>query len=170
MLSWGVLVAICMLLLLGLAGQFLRYRKRGLLFDSLALLPQWKFFALVRVDSDKGAFDDFHIIARVAAADGTPGAWQPIFSPEQRTLINALWHPAMRSKSAILEAAMQIAYANAADKEVPPTALAYLTILRLCHGRLPANGHGRLQFAIATTHGSLDRPVALAFLSGWHVQ
>ncbi len=151
------LALVAALLALGLVRQFAVSGPRWLLLDRLALVPQWKFFGQVGIGQDEGWCDDLHLLARRGE-----GEWQELVWCAERRWIEALWNPHARSRDAL--AARLALLATASD--VPPTALAYLTVLKHCLGALP--GEAPLQFAIAATRGRGDRPLALKFLSGRH--
>lgn len=145
------------LLGLGLVRQFAVSGPRWLLLDRLALVPQWKFFGQVAIGRDEAWCDDLHLLARRGAGEWRALVWRP-----ERRWAEALWNPHARSRDAL---AAQLALLATA-KDVPPTALAYLTVLKHCADALP--GDAPLQFAVAATRGRGDRPLALRFLSGRH--
>lgn len=151
------LALVAALLALSVARQFAVSGPRWLLLDRLALVPQWKFFGQVAIGQDKAWCDDLHLLARRGE-----GAWQALVWCPERRWGEALWNPHARSRDAL---ALRLALLATAS-DVPPTALAYLTVLKHCLDTLP--GEAPLQFAIAATRGRGERGLALRFLSHRH--
>lgn len=163
-----VLAGTVLLLLLGLARQFAVLGRRGLLFDRLAIVPQWKFFGQVQIASDPARFDDLHLLVRTGRLEDA-GPWRELAWCEDRQLGHALWNPHLRSTFAV--AARMVLLADAGSRPetaAAPTALAYLTVLRHCLDQLQSTGELPIQFAIATTRGRVGRSPILRFLSAWH--
>ena len=169
LLSGLVLAAVAVLLLGTLAWQFTVLGPRGTLLDRLAILPQWKFFGQSRIATDPCCFDDLCLLARLGPEAADPGAWQEVLWWEDRPVHYAWWNPRARSRAAIGTAAQRLAITEPnPEQRAPPTALAYLTVLRHCLDALPPTTDDALQFAIALTRGRDQRTVSLAFLSAWH--
>lgn len=153
----GELTLVAALLGIGLMRQFAVSGPRWLVLDQLALVPQWKFFGQVAIGQGEALWDDLHLLARRGE-----GEWQELVWCAERSWPEALWNPYARSRAAL---AVRLALLATA-KDVPPTALACLTVLKHCLDALP--GDKPLQFAIAATRGRGERPLALRFLSGRH--
>lgn len=159
------------LLAVGLARQFAVANAFWLRLDQLGIVPQWKFFAQKALDDDLSGLADFHFLARVNDGSGKLGAWQQMLWRGDRTLLSALWNPHDRSHTAIEECMHALALpASAPDHIVPPTALAYLTLLRYSLDSVSLAADQSLQFAIVLSHGRAARSPDLRFLSDWHTE
>jgi hypothetical protein len=168
-LSLLSLVGVVLLLLAGLDRQFRTLGPRGRLLDQLVILPQWKFFGQQRIGTDPHYFDDLCLLARISPDQGEVGAWREILWWEDRPISHSFWNPSLRSRTAIAEAMHYLTITEPHDEQrVPPTALAYLTVLRHCLDCLPPDDDMTAQFAIAATRGRENRSVFLRFLSAWH--
>lgn len=149
--------------------QFAVANTFWLRLDQLGIVPQWKFFAQTALDKDLSGLADFHFLIRVDDGSGSAGAWQQVLWRGDRTLMSALWNPHDRSNTAIEECMHVLALpASAPHHIVPPTALAYLTLLRYSLDSVPLAGDHSLQFAIVLSHGRTGRSLDLRFLSDWH--
>lgn len=169
-LSWGALALVLALLAVGLLRQFAVANAFWLKLDQLGIVPQWKFFAQAALDSDLSGLADFHFLVRVDDGSGGPGAWQQMPWRGDRTLLSALWNPHDRSHAAIEECIHVLALpASALDHIVPPTALAYLTLLRYSLDSVSLAADQSLQFAVVLSHGRAGRSLDLRFLSDWHI-
>lgn len=159
-----VVAAVVVLLALGLVRQFTTLSGRWILADRLALLPQWKFFGQTRIARDDGVFDDLHLLVR-RAENGQPGPWQDLFWRTERGALGWLWNGQARSSAAILTRLVALA---AGTDDVPPTNLAYLTLLLYAIERTDLPAGATLQFALASTRGRGTRGPQVRFLSQWH--
>lgn len=163
------LAVVALFLLLSLVRQFEMLGAIGVLLDRLAILPQWKFFGQSYIAKDLSCFDDMCLLARISPDQGDLGPWQNVLWWEDQPIHRGFWNPALRSRSAMCEAMTLLATTEVGEKtSIPPTALAYLTILRHCYNSLIPNDGVALQFAIAKTRGRQGRSVSLKFLSAWH--
>jgi hypothetical protein len=154
-----VLALVVALLAAGVLRQFGQISPRGVLLDTLALLPQWKFFGQREIAGEVGEFDDYHLLAR----RGT-GAWQEVLCWRERGLLSALWDPAGPSRLALAEQVVRLGSGETASM----TALPYLIVLRHCIDRLTPDDGEAVQFAVAVTRGRSEQEPKLAFLSAWH--
>lgn len=169
-LAWLAIAGVAILLLASLVQQFRTLGPRARWLDALALVPQWKFFGQDAVGLDPAWSDDWHVLARIAAAGGKdrPGPWQKVLGPIERSFWHFAWNPHRHSQAHLLAYAEQLAWARSADA-VEPTGLAYLTLLRACFATVPLGEGESLQFAVVATRGRGERPLALHYLSPWHV-
>jgi hypothetical protein len=168
-LSWLVLLAVSLLLLAGIWRQFVLSGPRGRLLDSVALLPQWKFFGQAAIATRDDTFNDYHIIARWDTTSGDVSPWHELELYGERQWLQAVWNPQMRSLSALFEHVERLCL-NADKKEDPQiqSSLAYLTVLRHCLDEHPRITGSAMQFAVVTTRGRDQRAPAIRFLSAWH--
>lgn len=147
-----------LLLAAGVVRQFGRLSQRGLLLDTLGILPQWKFFGQSRVAAPEGVFDDFHLLARRDAE-----AWCEVLCWGERSLLSALWNPSDLARLTVAEPVVELGRHG----QQATTSLPYLIVLRHCLDRL---GEGSpVQFAVVSTRGRGQDAPRLAFLSAWHV-
>lgn len=140
---------------------------RGQRFDSLALLPQWKFFGQAAIAKRGDTFKDYHLIARFGS--GRDDIWQEFGFSDERRWLEAVWNPHSRSTRALYENIDKLCLS--VDKKADPnfqTSLAYLTVLRHCLDTIPQNAAKPLQFAVVSTLGRGRRAIAIRFLSAWH--
>ncbi len=165
-----IFAGVAVLLTASTLQQFRQLGPRGQWLDTLALLPQWKFFAQAAVAQDPAWSDDWHLLARIAetGSAGQAGAWQPVLWPEDRRWWQAIWNPHERSRAHLLAYAERLSQADAAEL-VDPTGLAYLTVLRACFRAVALSDGHMLQFAVVATRGREARAVRLRFLSLWHI-
>lgn len=160
----AMLVLVAVLLGVGLVRQFAVSGPRWLLLDHLGIVPQWKFFGQNAIATDPAWFDDFHLLARRARSDGTPGSWHELLWSDERRPGAMLWNPGLRCHDQLIDELDRLARHPGA----PPTSLAYLAVLRLSLDRLPPGEGDALQFAVAATRGRGERGVELRFVSSWH--
>jgi hypothetical protein len=160
-LSMGALAIVSLLLLLSLCLQFVQLPAKAAWLDSLAITPQWKFFGQARIASDPAVFDDLHLLVRKQV----DGQWQELRCSGERAWHRALWNPHLRHQGAVLG---QMIMLVDAEGSVPPTSIAYLTVLRHCLDQTQAMPDDVLQFAIVSRSGCGQRPLSLRFLSAWH--
>lgn len=152
-----VLALVVVLLAAGGLRQFGRLSQRGLLLDTLGILPQWKFFGQSQVDARPGVFDDYHLLARQDR-----GAWREVLCWGERSLPGMLWNPGDLARLTLAEQVIELGRHG----RQATTSLAYLTVLRHCLDQL---GEGApVQFAILTTRGRTAAAPQLAYLSAWH--
>lgn len=169
LVSWAVLGLVSVLLVWTLSRQFAVLGRRGQALDALGIVPQWKFFAQQRIDGDPVVFVDLHLLVRTATGAAAPGPWQVLLHWHDRPLRHALWNPRQAGRSMIGEYATQLAKSTTGSTgALPPTALAYLTVLRFCLDRTALDHPAVLQFAVAVTLGRGNRDPQLRFVSGWH--
>lgn len=143
------------------------------LLDSLAILPEWRFFAQA---STRGAIDlarDTHLVVRDRNAGGRIGGWQPVLSHAERRWHQAIWNPRARVTLVILTLGEDLARLHAQGRIVEvQQSLRYLTVLR--HAlEAPRGAAEARQFALVHTIGrhaavGRTRPIAVDFVSDWH--
>lgn len=160
----AMLIGVVLLLGLSLLRQFAAAGPRWDLLDRLGIVIQWKFFGQAAIATNPSCFDDYHLLARRAAETG-PGGWSELLWSDERGPADWLWNPAQRRHLVFMTELERLAMA---DTPPQPTALAYLTVLRLCLDRLRLGNGEALQFAIVATRGRGGRAVALRFISKWH--
>lgn len=154
----AALAVVSLLLAITLLRQFAVSGNGWALADHLTLAPQWKFFGQSRIDQQDHWGEDLHLLARRA-----DGAWQEVYWEHERRLGETLWNPRVRSRSALVVLLDVLVH----DADLPPTALAYLSVLTHVAQALPSDPRP-LQFAVAATFGRGERGLALRFLSHWH--
>ena len=153
-----VLALVVLLLAIGAVRQFGRLSQRGLLLDTLGLVPQWKFFGQSQVDARPGVFDDYHLLARQGQGD-----WREVLCWGERRLIGTLWNPGDLARLTLAEQVVELG--RHGGQAI--TSRSYLMVLRHCLNQL---GEGRaVQFAIVATRGRTGATPELAYLSAWHV-
>lgn len=153
-----VLALVVLLLAAGALRQFGRLTQRGLLLDTFAILPQWKFFGQSQIDARENLFDDYHLLARQDR-----GPWCEVLCWGERSLLGTLWNPGDLARLTLAEQVIELGRHG----QQATTSLAYLTVLRHCLDRL---GEGApVQFAIVATRGRDGAAPELAYLSAWHV-
>lgn len=168
-IAWAVLLVVIAMLLMAVWRQFHIIGRRGQIADSLGLLPQWKFFALARVETREDNFDDYHLLARLADDNGDAGPWQSVFWSDDRQYFHSLWNPGLHAQAGIQIPMMNVV--NSGDLAIAAayqTSLSYLTLLRHCLDRVTPRDGGALQFAIVTSRARDERPVRARYLSAWH--
>jgi hypothetical protein len=166
-----VLAGVSLLLVASVFQQFRQVGPKGAFLDSLALVPQWKFFGQDVVGGDPAWADDWHVLARVAPIGGVaaPGPWQQVLAPSVRQWWHFIWNPHDRSNALLLAYAEELGREDA-DISREPTGLAYLALLRACFKAVLPTDDQAVQFALVATRGRHNRTVALHYLSHWHVR
>ena len=166
---WFTLLLIIVLLFLSVWRQFNLLGRRGQILDSLSIIPQWKFFARSTIETREGIFDDFHLLARLADANGKARPWQSLFWNDERKWFHILWNPYLRAKGEIqVRMTSVVNSGEAAHSETYQTSLSYLTLLRYCLDKVSPSEGSAIQFAIVTTRGRHERPITVRFVSAWH--
>lgn len=155
------------LLTIGAWRQFVPAGRWGQLWDMVALVPQWRFYAQNGIAEDEAWFDDPHLLVRTAASD-RQGDWEPVFWLEERSLLEAVWNPRRRAREHLVEFMELLSEQCGVRADVPVHSLPYLAILRLCLELVPLPAGTRLQFAVVRARGRGERQPALGFLSQWH--
>lgn len=169
MLSRLVLLFVAMMLLAGVWRQFVLQGPRGALFDSLALLPQWKFFGQSNIDKRDETFDDLHLLIRTGKAGNGAELWREILWNDDRHWSEVIWNPHMRSKCTVLNGMDMLCLKRNGEEDVRIlSSLAYLTVLRHCLDAHRLDPDLALQFVVVATRGRGQRPLAVRFLSAWH--
>jgi hypothetical protein len=164
----AVLILVIGLLFASCLQQFRQLGTLGGWLDRLAILPQWRFFGQRAVDAKADIFADHHLIARLASGSkAAPGPWQSVLAPRDTHPFMAVWNPRLRSEGEYFMAMAQLADPTS-GQPVPPTALSYLTLLRLALRHMPPATDQQLQFAVVSTLGRQHRAVAVRFVSDWH--
>jgi hypothetical protein len=169
--AWLVLALVCGLLAWGLTRQFAVTGRRGAILDRFAIVPQWKFFAQQRIDGNPETFADLHLLARTASGVTAPGPWRDLLHWTDRPWHQAVWNPHRHSRTMIgYQALLLVEGEDRAGGEgrLPPTALAYLTVLRFALEQVRPQDDAVVKFAVATTLGRGRRDPQLRFLSAWH--
>ncbi len=158
------MIAVALLLGVTLLRQFAVAGPGWDRLDRLAIVPQWKFFGQGGIATDPNWFDDYHLLAR-SAATAEPGGWQELLWSDDCASGEWLWNPGRRWHEALI---IELARLAMGGTRPQPTALAYLTVLRLCLDRFPLAEGDALQFAIVATRGRGERQITLRFVSEWH--
>ena len=143
-------------------------RRHRMLVDTLAILPEWRFYAQASLDTAEHFARDTHILMRIRDAEGHIGGWTPVLWPRDRRWIDALWNPRGRVDAEILSLAedMAAAHGDAPGAEVQQS-IPYLVVLR-CVMAAPSPHPGDRQFAVAHAIGRSDRRWSVDFVSAWH--
>jgi hypothetical protein len=63
-------------------------------YDYFSLIPKWTFFA-----PNPGS-TDYHLLYRDILDDGEICKWTPVISPDNRSLVTAIWNPQKRVRKA----------------------------------------------------------------------
>jgi hypothetical protein len=168
-LSQLVLAAVALMLSLGVWRQFVQVRYRGELLDSLAILPQWRFFGQSEINSRQDKFDDYHLLARLGAVGGPTEPWRELIWSEDRRWLDAVWNGQPRSKAAIIEHAVLLCRSTESENQtVIPSSLSYLVLLRYCLDNHPPKPGLAIQFAVVATRGRGKRQPNARLISQWH--
>lgn len=157
------MIAVVALLLTGLLRQFGQIGPRGQLLDRLALMPQWKFFGQIEIETKERLFDDIHLVARSESGD-----WEDVLRWGERPVLSAIWNPGGLSRFAIAEQVFALADGAKQGRIEELTSLAYLTTLRHCLDHMPVGQSEAIQFAVLTTRGRGQQVPQVVFLSAWH--
>jgi hypothetical protein len=158
------------MLALSIWRQFEVLESRGQVLDSIAILPQWKFFAQNAIASSDEMFDDFHLLIRLVDSCGNAGPWQEIFWTDEREWHEMFWSPDLRPNGEIIRRMWQVSSNRFNARELQfQTSLAYLTLLRHCLDCAKLAPDQAIQFSIVATAGRGDRPLAVRFVSAWHI-
>ncbi len=143
-------------------------RRHRMLVDTLAILPEWRFYAQASMGTAEHFARDTHILMRIRDAEGRIGGWTPVLWSRDRRLIDALWNPRGRVDAVILSLAedLAVAHGGTPGAEVQQS-VPYLVVLR-CVMAAPSPDRGDRQFAIAHAIGRGDRAWSVDFVSAWH--
>lgn len=168
-LAGTALLVVAVLLVLGVWRQLVLLGPRGQLFDSLGIVPQWKFFALSAVAAGDDIWDDHHLLIRRIDPGGVVSPWEDIFWNPERTWIEALWNPQRRQRAEIQHQLALAAVSSVAGTDQRfQSSLTYLTVLRFCIDRVRPTSEQALQFAVVASRGRGARLLAVRFVSAWH--
>ena len=158
-------------------------RRGRALYDLLAILPEWRFYAQASLRTATDLARDTHLVVRDRDAAGGVGGWRPVLWHAERRLRHSLWNPALRVDVAILSAGEDLAEANETDTSMGgrrtektgragtnvQQSIRYLVLLRRILESPPAPDLPvDRQFAIVHTIGRGARTMSIDFLSAWH--
>ncbi len=144
--------------------------SKGIILDSLGLLPQWKFFAQSALNMGDDLIVDYHLMIRSQNREGIRQPWHEAYWEAERTWLQAFWNPELRSRGEI-QGHMRLAAMNRhiGHDSHYQTSVTYLTLLRFCLDcDLTAKG-AAIQFAIVTTSGREARSLSAKHVSAWHI-
>lgn len=139
-----------------------RYRSA---LDTLALVPEWRFYAQASMISAEDLARDTHLVVRDRDADGRVGDWVPLLWPVDRRLVHAIWNPRLRVDALQLSLAEDLAQGRG-GAEVQQS-IPYLATLRRALAA-PREDAAARQFAVVHAFGRETRRVSLDFVSDWH--
>lgn len=142
----------------------LRYHRRAL--DTLALVPEWRFYAQASMTTTAEFARDPHLVVRDRDADGTIGGWTPVLWPVERRLGHAVWNPRMRVDALILSIAEDLAHGIAGEQV--QQSVGYLVVLRRALAAPRGDDVAARQFGIVHAIGRGTRVLSLDFVSDWH--
>lgn len=142
----------------------LRYHRLAL--DTLALVPEWRFYAQASMTTAADFARDTHLVVRDRDADGTIGGWTPALWPVERRLGHAVWNPRMRVDQLILSLAEDLAH-DASGAGVQQS-VGYLAVLRRALAAPRGDDVAARQFGIVHAIGRGERALSLDFVSDWH--
>ncbi len=143
-------------------------QRHRMLVDTLAILPEWRFYAQASLGIAEHFGRDTHILLRIRYADGHIGGWTPVLWPRDRRWIDALWNPRGRVDAVILSLAEDLAVAHGGDPGADvQQSIPYLVVLRRVMAA-PSPYHGDRQYAVAHAIGRGDRRWSVDFVSAWH--
>lgn len=160
-------------LLLAAAGLVLTARaqvrplgRHRLTLDTLALAPEWRFYAQASLTTAADFARDTHLVVRDRDADGTVGGWTPALWPVERRLGHAVWNPRMRVDQPLLSIAEELAHGIAGDQV--QQSVGYLVMLRRALAAPRGDDVAARQFGIVHAIGRGERALSLDFVSDWH--
>lgn len=165
MIGGAVLVLVAAALAVTAGAQGRPLARHRVAFDTLALVPEWRFYSQASMTSAEDLARDTHLVARDRDGRGRVGDWTPVLWPADRRLVHALWNPRLRVDALILSFAEDLAY-YATGAEVQQS-IPYLVALR-CALAAPRGDAIARQFAVVHAIGRGTRRVSLDFVSDWH--
>lgn len=166
-------ISVLVLVVLGLAVtarvQVRPLRRHRALLDSLAVFPEWRFYAQASIAAAGDLARDTHIVARDRTAAGRIGGWTPVLWPVERGLRHALWNPAGQVDTLLLSIAEDLAlgHRGTPGPDVQQS-IGYLAVLRRVLEAPRDPDAADRQFAIVHAIGRGERRLSIDFLSAWH--
>ena len=145
-------------------------RRGRALFDALAIVPEWRFYAQASIRGAADLARDIHLVVRDRDAGGATGGWRDVLWHGERRWRDSVWNPELRTDDAILSIAEDLAQAwTPAGAPHVQQSIPYLVLLRRAIEADPATAAGiDRQFAIIHALGRGQRVVRTAFVSAWH--
>lgn len=170
MLGMTVLALTGVGLLVTAGAQIRPVPRLRFLLDTLAIVPEWRFFAQASTMAAADLACDTHLVVRDRDAAGRVGGWRAALWYGERRLHHALWNPQRRVTIVILTLGETLAeaWSRAPDREVQQS-IRYLVLLRRAL-EVPRDRGDAVdrQFAIVRTIGRAEREIAIDFVSAWH--
>ncbi|KQN21209.1 hypothetical protein ASE86_14640 [Sphingomonas sp. Leaf33] len=144
-------------------------RRHRMLLDTLAILPEWRFYAQASLGTAEDFARDVHVLMRTRDAGDRVGGWTPVLWPPERRLTDAVWNARGRIDAMILSLAEDMAqqHRGAPGADVQQS-IPYLVVLRRVMAEATPGPDVARQFAVAHAIGRGERRWSVEFVSAWH--